>query len=147
MHGCVARVEPAGRPAPNCTTNPVNVAVDGKLIRAYPQCAGRESCDVDHLQNFVYDALAGIDTDKLAADLLETGKEKIPDYALNCQRRPSLPCGLRWRKLSPSGRLPHVEGEARGQEEGGFLPRGAACVEAVSARPFRQPAGKVSRAD
>lgn len=36
------------------------------------------------LQNFVYDALAGIDADKLAADLLKVGKEKVPDCAFDC---------------------------------------------------------------
>ena len=54
-------------------------------------CAARKSRDADHLQNFVYDALAGIDADKLAADLLKAGKEKVPDYAFDCQRPPSLP--------------------------------------------------------
>jgi len=47
-------------------------------------CAARKSRDADHLQNFVYEALAGIDADKLAADLLKAGKEKIPDYAFDC---------------------------------------------------------------
>jgi len=47
------------------------------------------------LQNLVYDALAGIDADQLAADLLKAGKETVPDYAFDCQRPPSLPCGLR----------------------------------------------------
>ncbi len=41
-------------------------------------CAARKSRDADHLQNFAYDALAGIDADKLAADLLKAGKEKVP---------------------------------------------------------------------
>src|SRR6187399_3465198 len=39
-------------------------------------CAAKKNRDADHLQNFVYDALAGIDADKLAADLLKAGKEK-----------------------------------------------------------------------
>ena len=47
-------------------------------------CAARKSRDADHLQNFVYDALAGIDADKLAAELLKAGKEKVPDYAFDC---------------------------------------------------------------
>lgn len=42
-------------------------------------CAARKSRDADHLQNFVYDALAGIDADKLAAELLKAGKEKVLD--------------------------------------------------------------------
>lgn len=50
-------------------------------------CAARKSRDADHLQNFVYDALAGLDADKLAADLLKAGKEKVPDYALDCHTR------------------------------------------------------------
>ena len=41
-------------------------------------CAARKSRDDDHLQNFVYDALAGIDADKLAAELLKAGKENVP---------------------------------------------------------------------
>ena len=47
-------------------------------------CAARKNRDADHLQNFVYDALAGIDADKLAADLLKGGKVEIPDYAFDC---------------------------------------------------------------
>jgi hypothetical protein len=41
------------------------------------------SRDADHLQNFVYDALAGIDADKLAAEFLKAGKENVPDYAFD----------------------------------------------------------------
>ncbi len=47
-------------------------------------CAARRSRDADHLQNFVYDALAGIDADKLTADLLKDRKEKVPDHAFDC---------------------------------------------------------------
>jgi replication-associated recombination protein RarA len=47
-------------------------------------CAAKKNRDADHLQNFVYDALAGIDADQLAADLLKARKEKIPDYAFDC---------------------------------------------------------------
>jgi replication-associated recombination protein RarA len=47
-------------------------------------CAARKSRDADHSQNFVHDALAGIDADKLAAELLKAGKEKVPDYAFDC---------------------------------------------------------------
>ena len=47
-------------------------------------CAARKSRDADHLQNFVYDALAGLDADQLAADLLKAAKEKVPDYAFDC---------------------------------------------------------------
>ncbi len=45
--------------------------------------AARKSRDAD-LQDFVYDALAGIDADKLAAELLKGGKETVPDYAFDC---------------------------------------------------------------
>ena len=48
-------------------------------------CAARKNRDADHLQNFVYDTLASVDADKLAADLLKAGKEKVPDYAFDCQ--------------------------------------------------------------
>jgi hypothetical protein len=47
-------------------------------------CAAKKNRDADHLQNFVYDALAGIDVDQLAADLLAAGREEIPDYAFDC---------------------------------------------------------------
>ena len=47
-------------------------------------CAAKKNRDADHLQNFVYDALARIDADKLAADLMKAGKEKVPDYAFDC---------------------------------------------------------------
>jgi len=47
-------------------------------------CAARKSRDADHLQNFLYDALVGIDADKLEADLLKAGKMKVPDYAFDC---------------------------------------------------------------
>lgn len=42
------------------------------------------SRDAADVQNFVYDALAGIDADKLAADLLKAVKMKVPDYAFDC---------------------------------------------------------------
>ena len=77
-------------------------------------CAARKSRDADHLQNFVYDALAGIHADKLAAELLKAGKEKVPDYAFDCLRPPSPPLRLALcAKLSRSARLPHVEGKAK----------------------------------
>ena len=47
-------------------------------------CAAKKNRDADHLQNFVYDALAGIDADKLAADLLAAGREEVPEYAFDC---------------------------------------------------------------
>jgi replication-associated recombination protein RarA len=47
-------------------------------------CAAKKNRDADHLQNFVYDALVGVDADQLAADLLAAGREKIPGYALDC---------------------------------------------------------------
>ena len=74
-------------------------------------CAARKSRDADHLQNFVYDALAGIDADKLAAELLKAGKEKVPDYAFDCHT---------------------LQGEAKGQDEGGIFPRGATALKPFS---------------
>ena len=47
-------------------------------------CAAKKNRDADHLQNFVYDALAGIDLETLAADLLAADREPIPDYAFDC---------------------------------------------------------------
>ena len=47
-------------------------------------CAAKKNRDADHLQNFVYDQMAGLDADKLAADLLAAGRETIPDYAFDC---------------------------------------------------------------
>jgi replication-associated recombination protein RarA len=47
-------------------------------------CAAKKNRDADHLQNFTYDALAEIDADQLAADLLAAGREKVPDYAFDC---------------------------------------------------------------
>ena len=47
-------------------------------------CAAKKNRDADHLQNFVYDQCAGLDADKLAADLEKAGREKIPDYAFDC---------------------------------------------------------------
>ncbi len=47
-------------------------------------CAARKNRDADHLQNYVYDALAGIDIEKLAADLLAADREEVPDYAFDC---------------------------------------------------------------
>ena len=47
-------------------------------------CAAKKNRDADHLQNFVYDQCAGLDADKLAADLQKAGREKIPDYAFDC---------------------------------------------------------------
>ena len=47
-------------------------------------CAAKKNRDADHLQNFVYDALAGLDLEELAADLLAADREPIPDYAFDC---------------------------------------------------------------
>lgn len=47
-------------------------------------CAAKKNRDADHLQNFTYDALAGIDADKLARDLLKAGRIAVPDYAFDC---------------------------------------------------------------
>lgn len=47
-------------------------------------CAAKKNRDADHLQNFTYDALAGIDPDKLARDLQKAGRLEVPDYAFDC---------------------------------------------------------------
>ncbi len=47
-------------------------------------CAAKKNRDADHLQNFDYDQMAGLDADQLAADLLAAGREKIPEYAFDC---------------------------------------------------------------
>ena len=47
-------------------------------------CAAKKNRDADHLQNFTYDQLAGIDPDKLARDLLKAGRLEVPDYAFDC---------------------------------------------------------------
>ena len=46
--------------------------------------AAKKNRDADHLQNFVYDQLAGIDAQQLADDLLAAGREEIPSYAFDC---------------------------------------------------------------
>ena len=53
-------------------------------------CAAKKNRDADHLQNFVYDQCAGLDADKLAADLQKAGREKIPDYAFDCHTQKEL---------------------------------------------------------
>ncbi len=47
-------------------------------------CAAKKNRDADHLQNFVYDKLAGLDATQLADDLLAAGREEIPSYAFDC---------------------------------------------------------------
>ncbi len=47
-------------------------------------CHAKKSRDADHLQNFVYDQLAGLDAQQLADDLLAAGREEIPAYAYDC---------------------------------------------------------------
>ncbi len=49
-------------------------------------CAAKKNRDADHLQNFVYDKCAGLDADKLAADLLAADREDVPEYAFDCHR-------------------------------------------------------------
>ena len=46
--------------------------------------AAKKNRDADHLQNFVYDQLAGIDAQQLADDLLAAGREEVPAYAFDC---------------------------------------------------------------
>ena len=48
-------------------------------------CLAKKSRDADHLQNFVYDQMAGIDADALADELAQSGEYiPIPDYAYDC---------------------------------------------------------------
>jgi replication-associated recombination protein RarA len=51
-------------------------------------CAAKKSRDADHLQNFVYDQMKGVDPETLADDL-RTAPEyvPIPDYAFDCHTR------------------------------------------------------------
>ena len=45
----------------------------------------KKSRDTDHLQNFVYDQMAGIDANALTAELEQSGEYvPIPDYAYDC---------------------------------------------------------------
>ena len=45
----------------------------------------KKNRDADHLQNFVYDQMKGLNPEKLAADLRKAPKyEPIPDYAYDC---------------------------------------------------------------
>jgi len=45
----------------------------------------KKNRDADHLQNFVYDQMKGLDPEKLAADLRKAPKYvPIPDYAYDC---------------------------------------------------------------
>ena len=48
-------------------------------------CAAKKSRDADHLQNFVYDQMAGVDAETLADELRAAPEyEPIPDYAFDC---------------------------------------------------------------
>ncbi len=51
-------------------------------------CMAKKSRDADHLQNFVYDQMAGLDPDTLAEDLRQGGDYvPIPAYAYDCHTR------------------------------------------------------------
>ena len=51
-------------------------------------CAAKKSRDADHLQNFVYDEMRGIDPDTLADELRSAPEYvPIPEYALDCHTR------------------------------------------------------------
>ena len=51
-------------------------------------CAAKKSRDADHLQNFVYDEMCGIDPDTLADELRSAPEYvPVPDYALDCHTR------------------------------------------------------------
>jgi len=51
-------------------------------------CAAKKSRDADHLQNFVYDQMKGVDPETLADDLRQAPEYvPIPDYAFDCHTR------------------------------------------------------------
>ena len=51
-------------------------------------CLAKKSRDADHLQNFVYDQMAGLAPDTLADELRESGDYvPIPAYAYDCHTR------------------------------------------------------------
>lgn len=51
-------------------------------------CAAKKSRDADHLQNFVYDEMRGVDPDTLADDLRNAPEYvPIPEYAFDCHTR------------------------------------------------------------
>ena len=51
-------------------------------------CAAKKNRDADHLQNFVYDQMKGVDAETLADDLRRAPKyAPIPDYAYDCHTR------------------------------------------------------------
>lgn len=51
-------------------------------------CQAKKSRDADHLQNFVYDGMEGLDPDGLAGELRESGDYvPIPGYAYDCHTR------------------------------------------------------------
>jgi hypothetical protein len=48
-------------------------------------CMAKKSRDADHLQNFVYDQQAGIDSEAVTTELEAAGEYvPIPDYAYDC---------------------------------------------------------------
>ena len=51
-------------------------------------CLAKKSRDADHLQNFVYDQMAGLDAETLAEELRQSGDYvPIPAYAYDCHTR------------------------------------------------------------
>ena len=51
-------------------------------------CAAKKNRDADHLQNYVYDEMRGIDPDTLADELRNAPEyEPIPEYAFDCHTR------------------------------------------------------------
>ena len=51
-------------------------------------CLAKKSRDADHLQNFVYDQMAGLDPETLAEELRQSGDYvPIPAYAYDCHTR------------------------------------------------------------
>jgi replication-associated recombination protein RarA len=75
-------------------------------------CLAKKSRDADHLQNFVFDQMAGLDPDTVASELRESGDYvPIPAYAYDCHTR---------------------EGRKRGKTKKGFF-----TAEQAALKPFQ----------
>ena len=74
----------------------------------------------------MYDALAGIDADKLAADLLKAGKVKMPDYAFDCHT---------------------LKGKRAGKTKADFFREEQKALKPFQPGLFDDLPGKLSRAD
>jgi hypothetical protein len=64
-------------------------------------CLAKKSRDADHLQNFVYDQMAGLDEETLSQDLREADDYvPIPGYAYDCHTREGRKSAARPRRTS-----------------------------------------------